>query len=161
MTVLAFLIPFVLLGAIVVFIAFSGGPSRAREAYLTGGGAFFKVAMLVVYIGAGLAVPALILSGRGEAVGGTGPLRTAELSQKTQQGKALFRQQCSSCHTLAAINARGVTGPNLDDIGEVTSARVRAAIENGGTGQQRMPAGLLRGEEADAVADYVSKVASR
>ena len=38
MEVLAFLIPFVLLGAAVVFIAFSGGPGAAREAYLTRGG---------------------------------------------------------------------------------------------------------------------------
>ena len=63
---------------------------------------------------------------------------------KTERGKQLFRQQCASCHSLAAVNARGVTGPNLDEIGEVTPERIHNAIRNGGTGQGRMPAGLLR-----------------
>ena len=78
---------------------------------------------------------------------------------KTERGKQLFRQQCASCHSLAAVNARGVTGPDLDEIGEVTPERVRNAIRNGGTGQDRMPAGLLEGEEARDVAEYVSEVA--
>jgi mono/diheme cytochrome c family protein len=54
-----------------------------------------------------------------------------------------------------------VTGPNLDQIGEVTPQRVRNAIKVGGTGQNRMPAGLLEGQEAAAVAAYVSKVAGK
>ena len=73
----------------------------------------------------------------------------------------LFRQQCASCHTLAAVNARGVTGPNLDRIGEVTEDRILNAIRIGGTGQDRMPSGLLEGEEAQEVAKYVSEVAGR
>jgi mono/diheme cytochrome c family protein len=36
---------------------------------------------------------------------------------------------------------------------------VMAAIENGGAGSGVMPAGLLSGEEAQAVADYVAKSA--
>ena len=35
------------------------------------------------------------------------------------------------------------------------------AIERGGTGDGRMPAGLLEGEDAEAVALYVSKVAGQ
>ena len=59
------------------------------------------------------------------------------------------------------MNARGVTGPDLDDIGEVSQERVLNAIRNGGTGQDRMPAGLLEGEEARDVAEYVSEVAGQ
>ena len=33
------------------------------------------------------------------------------------------------------------------------------AIKNGGTGQGRMPTGLLEGEDAEEVASYVAKVA--
>jgi mono/diheme cytochrome c family protein len=31
------------------------------------------------------------------------------------QGKALFTQQCGSCHTLADAGTTGEVGPNLDD----------------------------------------------
>jgi cytochrome c553 len=161
MEVLAFLIPFLLLGAAVLFIAFSGSPGAAREAYLTRGNRVFKVAIPVIYIVLGIAVPALILTNRDEAAGATGSLRDEPLSANEEQGKSLFRQSCSSCHNLDAVNARGVTGPDLDEIGEITPERIVGAIENGGTGQDRMPAGLLEGEEAQAVAAYVSKVAAR
>ena len=57
------------------------------------------------------------------------------------------------------MNARGVTGPDLDEIGEVTRERILNAIENGGTGQGRMPANLYQGEDARKVADYVAAVA--
>ena len=161
MLTIAFLLPFVLLGTIVVFVAFSGGPGAAREAYLSRGNRGFKILFPVLYIGLGLVVPALILAGREEAAGGTGALQSASLTKQQEQGKLLFKQQCASCHRLAAVNARGVTGPSLDDIGEVTPARIRTAIKNGGTGQGRMPARLLEGEEAEAVAAYVAKVAAR
>ena len=120
MELLVFLIPFVLLGAAVLFIAFSGGPGKAREAYLTRGGAAFKVFVTVAFVVLGVAVPALVLANRDEASGGTGALRSEHLTEKESNGKSLFRQRCASCHTLGAVNARGVTGPNLDRIGKVT-----------------------------------------
>ena len=161
MEIVAFLVPFVLLGTAVVFIAFQGGPGAAREAYLTRGGRVFKIAIPVIYLVAGVAVPALILSNKGEAAGGVGALQSEALTEQTERGKDLFRQQCSSCHSLAAVNARGVTGPDLDDIGEVTPKRILNAIKNGGTGQKRMPAGLLEGDEAQDVAEYVAEVAGK
>ena len=115
----------------------------------------------MIYIVAGVVVPGLVLANKGETAGGTGALQSQELTEEAEHGKMLFRQQCASCHSLAAVNARGVTGPNLDDIGEVTPERIQNAIKNGGTGQDRMPAGLLEGEEAAAVAAYVSEVAGK
>ena len=41
MEIVFFLVPFVVAGLAVIFIAFSGGPSAAREAYLTRGGRIF------------------------------------------------------------------------------------------------------------------------
>lgn len=159
MEVIAFLIPFVLLGAAVLFIAFSGGPGAAREAYLTRGSRLFQVSMVALYIAAGLVVPALVLADKGEEAGGVGALRSQGLSEQEKRGKDLFQQQCATCHSLSAVNARGVTGPNLDRIGDIQPQRILTAIENGGTGQGLMPAGLLQGEEAEAVAQYVSRVA--
>jgi cytochrome c551 len=54
-----------------------------------------------------------------------------------------------------------VTGPNLDELGGLDKERVLTAIKNGGSGSGRMPAGLLEGEDADAVATYVANVAGR
>ena len=161
MELIAFLFPFVLLGVAVLYVAFSGGPSAARDAYRARGNRGFRIIFPLIYVGFGLLVPALILSGRGEAAGGTGALQNQKLSTQAEQGKMLFKQQCASCHSLAAVNARGVTGPDLDQIGEMTVQRVVGAIRNGGTGQGRMPARLLEGEDAEAVGAYVSKVASK
>ena len=111
------LIPFVVAGVVVIFIAFWGGPSAAREAYLTRGRRGFTITMLVLYAGLGIAVPAAVIAARGESVGGTGSLRSEEVSGTLEDGKQLFIQTCKSCHTLAAVDAHGVTGPNLDELG--------------------------------------------
>jgi mono/diheme cytochrome c family protein len=59
------------------------------------------------------------------------------------------------------VNAQGVTGPDLDGLGGLDQERVLNAIERGGTGQGRMPAGLLTNEDARDVALYVARVAGR
>jgi cytochrome c553 len=159
MEVVAFLLPFVVLGGLVLFVAFWGGPGGAREAYLTRGNRAFQIAIVAIYICFGLALPTLVLANKGEEAGGVGALRSEHMTESEAIGKDLFMQTCSSCHSLAAVNARGVTGPSLDEIGEVTPERVVNAIKNGGTGQGLMPAGLLEGQDAQDVAEYVSKVA--
>lgn len=159
MEVVAFLVPFVLLGSLVLFVAFWGGPGGAREAYLTRGRRIFGVTIVVLYVGLGIVVPAFVLVNKEEAAGAVGVLRSESMTPAEREGKALFKQYCASCHSLAAVNAHGITGPSLDQLGEVTPERIVNAIENGGTGQDLMPAGILDGQEAQDVAEYVSKVA--
>jgi mono/diheme cytochrome c family protein len=165
MTVWIFLIPWILVGIGVLFVGFSGGPGQARQAYLTRGSRFFQISILVIYLGIGIAVPAIILASRTDAQGATSHLQTQKASAEVEKGKALFRQTCASCHTLAAVNARGVTGPDLDRIGlqpnPASIKRVENAIRIGGTGQNRMPSGLLQGENAHAVAEFVTTVAGQ
>jgi mono/diheme cytochrome c family protein len=161
MAAAAIVILFLLLGSAVGFVAFSGGPSRAREAYLTRGGGFFKVVLPLIYLGLGIAVPAIVIADGKAGEGATGRLADVTPSKTLARGKQIFRQTCASCHSLAAVNARGVTGPNLDEIGQVTKQRVLNAIRIGGTGDGRMPAGLLTGMNAEAVAEYVAAVAGR
>lgn len=161
MEVLLVIVPFVVVGLAVIFIAFSGGPSAAREAYLTRGGRFFTFAIVLLYLALGVVVPAAVIAARDEAKGGVGGLRTAELTPKEEKGKQLFIENCKSCHTLAAVQAHGVTGPNLDELGGLDRQRVLNAIKKGGSGSGRMPPGLLEGEDADAVATYVANVAGR
>jgi mono/diheme cytochrome c family protein len=161
MAAAAIVIAFLVIGVGVAFVAFSGGPGRAREAYLTGGSRFFRIVLPLIYLGIGIAVPAVVIAGGQGGQGGNGHLADVTPTAKEKKGKQLFLQTCASCHSLAAVNAHGVTGPNLDEIGEVTKQRVLSAIRIGGTGDKRMPAGLLSGENAEAVAEYVSKVAGR
>jgi cbb3-type cytochrome c oxidase subunit III len=84
------------------------------------------------------------------------------------RGKTLFVAKCAGCHTLAAANAKGTIGPNLDDafaygrrqgFKQVTIEQVvRDQIE---LASGRMPANLVRGADADAVAAYVAGVAGK
>jgi mono/diheme cytochrome c family protein len=155
------IVPFLVVGIGVTFVAFSGGMSAAREAYMTGGGRLFTIALVLIYLGLGIAVPALVIANREEAKGAVGHLRNAELTSREERGKEIFIQTCKSCHDLDAVNARGVTGPDLDELGGLDRERVLNAIERGGTGTGRMPAGLLQDEDAEDVALYVSRVAGQ
>ncbi len=156
-----FLVPFVLLGIGVFFVAFSGGPGRARQAYLTRGGRAFRIAIVAIYVAIGIAVPVFVIAGSEENLGPGGALASSDGGADLEEGKALFLQNCASCHDLDAANANGVTGPDLDDLAPLDEARVLNAIEVGGTGENRMPAALLEGENADLVASYVARVAGR
>lgn len=162
MEVIGFLAPWVLIGIGVIFVAFSGGPSAAREAYLTRGNRGFRALIPLLYIALGVAIPALVMAKQAEREGATPKLVSKKLNDSPAdlaRGKTLFSQSCASCHTLKAVNARGVTGPNLDKLGKMTTSRVQNAIKIGGTGQNRMPAGLLQGKNAEAVGKFVAATA--
>jgi cytochrome c553 len=161
MAVVAFVVGFLALGAAVAFVAFYGGPSGARQAYLTRGNRAFRIAIPVIYVALGIAIPAVVLANGESSEGSGGALESHTGNTQFDKGRTLFRQACWSCHTLKAAGAQGVTGPNLDDIGTVSKQRVLNAIKIGGTGDGRMPAGLYQGSDASAVADYVSSVAGR
>src|SRR5215212_1397942 len=140
MATAAFVIAFLAIGVAVAFVAVSGGPSQAREAYLTKGRRGFRIAIPIIYIALGILVPALILANKEGAQGSSGTLATKTGTHDFDEGKTLFRENCWSCHTLKAAGAKGVTGPNLDELGAVSATRVVNAIRIGGTGQGRMPA---------------------
>ena len=89
-------------------------------------------------------------------------------SADQDRGKQLFQSKCAGCHTLAAANAKGTVGPNLDEafaydrrqgFKQVTIEQVvRDQIE---LASGRMPPNLVRGADADAVAAYVAGVAGK
>jgi mono/diheme cytochrome c family protein len=75
-------------------------------------------------------------------------------------GHEVFAQHCATCHTLAASNSIGTTGPDLDLV-HPSMADVEQIVQNGKNGANGvMPAGLATGPELDAVAAYVSHVAN-
>jgi mono/diheme cytochrome c family protein len=164
MEIVGFLAPWILIGIGVIFVSFSGGPGAAREAYLTGGRRTFGIVIVLLYLGIGIAVPAVVIASRGTREGNSSQLSQAKVRDakpQVKEGRTLFSESCAACHNLDAANARGVTGPDLDKIGKVTPQRVVSAIRIGGTGQDRMPSGLLQGDNAAAVAQYVSQVAGK
>jgi plastocyanin len=95
-------------------------------------------------------------------------------------GKQLFVSKCGGCHTLARAGTTGVTGPNLDQafaravadgFGRSTfRGVVRAQILHPNTQRERdpqtgeslplMPAGLVKGADAQDVAAYVAQAAA-
>lgn len=69
------------------------------------------------------------------------------------RGGQLFADRCGRCHTLAAAGTHGKVGPNLDTL-RPSVATVLTAIENG---PSVMPAGLVQGADARAVARTVAE----
>jgi len=130
----------------------SGRESRAsRRATALG-----FVALFAIF---GLGLPALTLvinsDSDADAKGGV------DLTKAQVEGRELFSQNCANCHTLAASNAVGRVGPNLDVL-RPNEALTLDAIKNGrarGTGQ--MPPDLLQSAEARDVASYVAAVAGQ
>ena len=94
-----------------------------------------------------------------------------------ETGKALFATNCGNCHTLYAAETDGNFGPDLDELLapagppeggtaeqtiEATNGRVLNAIEAGVDSSSepgRMPGGILSGEQAEEVAEFVARTA--
>ena len=114
--------------------------------------------MAIVILAMGVAVPvAIAISNNShdahQAPGGV-DLNAAEVT-----GRSVFAQKCSTCHTLAASNAVGRVGPNLDNL-RPPKGLVLDAIKNGrARGQGQMPAGLIDGSDAQDVAAYIAATA--
>ena len=106
------------------------------------------------------AVLALAAAGCGGSSSPPPPATTAAgggLTPQEQRGKAVFVSQCGSCHALADAGTSGIAGPDLDEhpwravtVGEVIAS-----------GPGLMPAGIVAGADADAVAAYVAAATHR
>lgn len=157
MTILLIASAFVIVAIIIVLVAMRSGPTRRPEP--SGGNAGFIVAMVLI-TAFGLGVPAYAIvnnaeDGSDEAIGGI------ELTAGEEEGRELFRYNCATCHTLADAAASGVVGPNLDELRPPADLTLNAIEQGRARGQGQMPAGLVSGEEAEHVANYVAAVAGR
>jgi mono/diheme cytochrome c family protein len=76
-------------------------------------------------------------------------------------GRAIFLQNCSGCHTLADAGTTGKVGPNLDEAKPSYDRALMMVRDGGGGGLGVMPKfeGTLTPEQIDAVARYVSDAA--
>jgi mono/diheme cytochrome c family protein len=92
-----------------------------------------------------------------------------KVAASDEDAKELFQENCGACHTLARAGTDGIVGPDLDEVlgqgtPEANKTRVLNAIEEGFDSQDfsgYMPAGIVQGEDAETVADFVSRVAGQ
>ena len=88
--------------------------------------------------------------------------------QVAHRGAELFEERCAGCHSLEAANSYGSKPPGVKTAGERTNGpnfniRTEArndviyAIRNGGFSGAIMPANIVVGEEAEAVATFVAE----
>ena len=99
------------------------------------------------------AVTILALTGCGGSKSPHHPTTTQHqihLTAFEKRGKAIFISTCGVCHTLADAGTTGTAGPAL--MPSWAASRVRLAIE---LGPGAMPANLVTGRKAAAVARYV------
>jgi mono/diheme cytochrome c family protein len=170
--VAAFIAFWVIVGFSVFFIAIRGGLGGARQTFQGQSYRSRRVATItfvVIYVGFGIAMPLAFLHGNN--ANASGQIGGIKLTAAEKQGRELFGAHCAVCHTLAAANANGKVGPNLDQLKPPVSL-VEHTIANGCLqkpaatnaptaclGQGVMPSQILQGKEATEVAQFVAKVA--
>ncbi len=122
------------------------------------------IAIVVLAFVFGLIAPTLVLAHNAEKKASEAP-GGVHLTAGETKGRELFSHACNLCHTLAAANAVGHIGPNLDVLlPEITpNARktfVLDTIREGvAVGNGQMPPMLYQGKEAEDVAAFVAAVA--
>jgi cytochrome c553 len=157
-----FVLAFLVLGLGVLAFAFSGraGARYRRDAPTRAGRRFVAVIVTIVIVLLGVAVPLAIgvVNGNDHAKNAPGGV---DLNAAQTNGRAVFGKYCSTCHTLKASNAVGKVGPNLDVLHPPKGLILDAIAKGRARGQGQMPAGLVDGQDAQDVADYVAAVAGR
>ena len=131
---------------------------------------FVIFGLLVIFLA--VLIPWLAFRSDGDAARGA-----QEIPSGLKEGQDLFQTNCGNCHTLYAAGTDGNFAPDLDELlapsgppeGEgskeaidQTKKRVLNAIENGvdsTTTAGRMPSGILNGEQAEEVAEFVATTA--
>jgi mono/diheme cytochrome c family protein len=171
--VLAFIAFWVILGLGFFFVASHGGLGGARatlQRQTRGANRLIGATFVFILLGFGVVLPAGLLIGNHDKanaqVGGY------KLTKGERSGRELFGTHCAVCHTLAAANAAGKVGPNLDML-KPPASLVLHTIANGCLpnasssspeqclGQGVMPADIVTGKDAQNVANFVARVAGK
>jgi len=161
---IVFLAFWIVVGLALFFIAARGGPRGAHAALQSQTRASRRTAtalFTVFYVLVGVAVPAAILIGNGDSADARVGGMTIVLTEQEQQGREIFGVACASCHTLAGAEADGKVGPNLDQLRPPEALTLDAVVRGRQRGAGTMPAGVVQGADAEAVAAFVAAVAGK
>jgi hypothetical protein len=171
LAVAAFVAFWVVLAFGLFFIAARGGLGGARvtiQRQSRGANRLVGIVFTFTAIAFGVAIPLAILIGNHDNA--NAQIGGIKLNAGERAGRELFGEHCGVCHTLAAANAIGKVGPNLDILKPAESV-VLHTIDNGCLpnapasssevclGQGVMPSGVVQGRAAQEVAAFVAKVA--
>jgi mono/diheme cytochrome c family protein len=97
-----------------------------------------------------------------------GEIEVPDSETTAHRGAVLFNERCSGCHSLDAANAYGskpegqiqggerTNGPDFN-VRKESRDDVLFAIRNGGFSGAIMPANIVVGDDAEAVADFLAK----
>jgi mono/diheme cytochrome c family protein len=146
-----------------------GSFGSALQASSRGGSRMLNSVLLATFIGGAIALPLVFIIGnRDNSDAQVGGIRM-NLAERT--GRELFAQHCAVCHTLAADNAVGKTGPDLDVL-RPPEALVLKVLANGCVqqptaatanstclGYGTMPANIVEGRQAQDIAAFVARIA--
>ncbi len=113
---------------------------------------------------------ALAICAAGIAACGSEQVDVPGASATVERGAQLFAERCSGCHTMEIAGTQGsatevsdkerVDGPNFN-VRKSCYADALYAIENGGYSGAIMPAGIVVGKDADAVARFLAEYSGR
>jgi mono/diheme cytochrome c family protein len=106
------------------------------------------------------------------AAGCGGEIQVPRSQATAHEGAVLFYERCSGCHSLDAANAYGSKAPGALQGGERTNGpnfNVRKerkddilfAIRNGGFSGGIMPANIVVGDDAQAVAEFLARYSGK
>jgi mono/diheme cytochrome c family protein len=160
---LLFVVVWIVIGLAIVLVASRGGPRSARARLLAAQSRATRRAAFVIfgvlYVGLGVAVPAVVLAA--DHSDRNVQDSAIKLTPAQEHGREIFGQRCNNCHTLAAARTHGKVGPNLDQL-KPPAALVLNAIQTGRMrGNGTMPAGIVSGKDAQDVAAFVGAVAGK
>ena len=108
----------------------SGQPARAGRARPTGAARNTVVAVLFVFVTLGLGIALPLADPPRQPRQRQRAGRRGQADRRGQERPELFGEHCAVCHTLAAANAIGKVGPNLDML-KPPKAQVLHTIANG------------------------------
>ena len=107
----------------------------------------------------------LVLCAGGLAACGSQSVQVPK-SSRYYHGAVIFREHCSGCHSLSVVGAKGsatsinnrlkTSGPNFN-IRKEKAGQVLYAIRNGGFSGAVMPQNIVVGDQAQAVAEFLSQ----
>jgi cytochrome c553 len=173
----AIIIIAVLFTGISILVAFGAakgtfdGLGKALQTTNRSGSRLLNSSMIFIYIGGIIALPLIFILGNRD--NSNAQVHGVRLTASMQAGRELFGEHCAVCHTLAADNAVGKTGPNLDKL-RPSEALVLKTIANGCLqqptaadtssvclGYGTMPADIVEGRQARDIAAFVAAIAGR
>lgn len=144
-----------------------GGLGSALQTTSRAGSRILNGTLAIVFFAGIVALPLIFIIGNRDnsdaQVGGV------KMTAAEQVGRELFGEHCAVCHTLAADNAVGKIGPNLDVI-RPPEALVLKVLANGCLQKPRgpattclgygnMPADIVQGRQAQDIAAFVARIA--